>query len=375
MPLVWRNFLHHKTRSLVAVAGVTVPIVMIFVQLGLHAAMMRTATLFYDDLRFDLAIVSNDYLFFSRPGRLPRERLFQALANPQVNAVSPLHIGYNLWRNVDTGERREILVLGVEPRRQPLAALRRRADAARLSAPDVLFIDRATRPEYGPRAVGVVSELGTRRVEVIGEYDLGYGFSAFGVAVTGADTFAALFGAPAADTVSVGLLELAPGASPRAVAAQLRELLPVDTRVFTRAALNANEEGYWRRATSLGVINAFGLLVAFGVGTMILYQVLVADISQRLDEFATLKAMGYDNGYLERLVLGQAWAISLAGFVPAFLVALVVYGRIVAATSLPMVMTPARALLVAVFALAMCSLSGLASLRRVRNADPADLFA
>jgi putative ABC transport system permease protein len=374
MPLVWRNFRHHKTRSIVAVAGVSVPIVMIFVQLGLNAAMMRTATLFYDDLRFDLVLVSHSYLFFSRPGELPRERIYQALGHPQVRAAAPLHIGYNLWRNVENGERREILVLGIEPRAVPLAALASRADVAALSRPDTVLIDRATRPEYGPHAPGTVSELGPRRVEVIGEYDLGYGFSAFGVAVVSAETFAALSGA-AADRVSVGLIELAEGASPRAVAEQLRELLPPDTRVLTRAEVEGNEETYWRRATSLGVINAFGLLVAFGVGTMILYQVLVADITQRLAEFATLKAMGYDNGYIERLVVGQAWAIALAGFAPALVAALLVYARIVAATALPMTMTPGRAVLVAGFALAMCSLSALASLRRVKGTDPAELFA
>jgi ABC-type lipoprotein release transport system permease subunit len=40
-----------------------------------------------------------------------------------------------------------------------------------------------------------------------------------------------------------------------------------------------------------------------------------------------------------------------------------------------MTMTPGRAVLVAGFALAMCSLSALASLRRVKGTDPAELFA
>jgi len=375
LPLVWRNIVHHRARSAVAVAGVTVPIVMIFVQLGLYAAMMSTATLFYDHLRFDIAIVSSDYLFFSRPGQIPRARLYQALAHDQVTGASPLYIGYTQWRNADTGERREVLVLGVEPRNEPLEVPELASGGAALSVPDSVFFDRATRPEYGPRAPGVISELGSRRVEVVGDYDLGYGFSAFGVTVVGEDTFAALFGSSAPDFVNVGLLELAPGANPRAVAAELRDLLPPDTLVFTRAAISRSERSYWRRATSLGVISVFGLLVAFGVGVMILYQVLVSDISQRLGEFATLKALGYDNDYLDRLVLGQAWAVSLTGFVPALLVAMLVYRRIVVATALPMTMTLGRAVVVAIFGLAMCSLSGLASLQRVKSADPADLFA
>jgi putative ABC transport system permease protein len=44
------------------------------------------------------------------------------------------------------------------------------------------------------------------------------------------------------------------------------------------------------------------------------------------------------------------------------------------ATLLPVFMTGARALLVLVLALLMCTAAGLLALRKLRRADPAELF-
>ena len=47
---------------------------------------------------------------------------------------------------------------------------------------------------------------------------------------------------------------------------------------------------------------------------MICYQVLFADISDRIGEFATLKAMGYSNLRLFRLVIMQGLYLGLLGY-------------------------------------------------------------
>ena len=53
--------------------------------------------------------------------------------------------------------------------------------------------------------------------------------------------------------------------------------------------------------------------MGFIVGMVICYQVLFADISDRLAEFATLKAMGYSDRRLFRIVVEQAVYLALLG--------------------------------------------------------------
>src|SRR5437870_2447241 len=116
-PLAWHNLLHERTQTLVAVAGVAFAVLLIFVQLGFFLAVRNTATLIYDALDFDLALVSSEYLDILRPGSFPRDRLIAARGWASVRAVRPLSVGIHGWRNPEDASRirRNLLVLGVDP--------------------------------------------------------------------------------------------------------------------------------------------------------------------------------------------------------------------------------------------------------------------
>ena len=89
---------------------------------------------------------------------------------------------------------------------------------------------------------------------------------------------------------------------------------------------------------------------------------------------ATLKAIGYSDAYLMGVVLQEAVIISVFGFLPALLLAEIVYRITTAATLLPISMTIDRALIVYAYTLGMCAISGLLAARRLRSADPASIF-
>jgi putative ABC transport system permease protein len=65
---------------------------------------------------------------------------------------------------------------------------------------------------------------------------------------------------------------------------------------------------------------------------------------------------------------------AVLGYMPAFFAALGLYALGQHEAQLLMSMTKTRAIYVLVLSLAMCSLSGLLALRKVKAADPADLF-
>ena len=82
------------------------------------------------------------------------------------------------------------------------------------------------------------------------------------------------------------------------------------------------------------------------IGFAIVYQVLFTDVSNHLPQFATLKAMGYSDGYLRRIVLEESLILSVLGFLPGAAMAWGLYAITVKATNLPLQMTTARGALI-----------------------------
>ena len=70
--------------------------------------------------------------------------------------------------------------------------------------------------------------------------------------------------------------------------------------MLTKAGLIAKEQGFWDHVAPIGTVFSIGVVMGFIVGLAICYQVLFSDISERLAEFATLKAMGYSDLRLVR---------------------------------------------------------------------------
>ena len=374
VPLPWRNLLQHKLRTALAISGVSFPVLLVFLQLGLHDAALRSASLPFDALGFDAVILSAEYVSVPKPSGFPRSRLYQALAVPGVSGVAALQLNYGRWKNAETLFPRQIMVLGCDPRQQAFRLPEIADQIAGLAEPDTLLIDRRTRAEYGPRAAGVVTEMEARRVRIIGQYTLGAGFSSGGAVVVSDQTFGRLFERQPRDQLTFGLVRFDAGSDPGAVVERLGAHLPRDVRVLARADLEASERAYWSRTASLGIIFGLGVMVGLIVQMVLVYQLLSTDITNRLHEYATLKAIGYSDGQLSRVVLQQAALISVPGYGLGALASLGLYAVTAAATHLPVVMTPARLAGVLGLTLTLATGSALLAMRRLRSADPAALF-
>ena len=154
----------------------------------------------------------------------------------------------------------------------------------------------------------------------------------------------------------------------------LRSALPDQVRVLTKPQLVAFESDFQADLSSAGPIFWMGTVVGFVVGMLISYQIIYTDLSDQLPQYATLKGMGYENFYLVRVVIEQAALSALAGYVPAWLLCLVVYRVIGAVALLPLQMTLKLTLISLGLTLGMCLLSAILAIRRVIAADPAEVF-
>jgi putative ABC transport system permease protein len=409
-PLALRNVMHGGSRSLLAIAGVGFSITLVLLQLGFLEAVRITATTVFDQLDFDVVLLSPQYEQFFGPGSFPRARLGDARSEPGVVEARPFSALMSFWRcppyPVDSprapahpghgeeigalqswwlGDRRprplqlrELLVIGIDLERNPFREpIRGQVEAARprLQTRDRLLLNEWSSLDFGWQVRDDFAdwELNGRRVEVVGGFTLQRSFGADASVLCSDQNFARAFHLPDTDLVNFGLLKVDPGTAPD-VARRLNDRLPADVQALSREDLVAREEDYWVRQTATGKIFAYGVLVTILVAAVVIYQVLANDIREHLTEYATLKAMGHTNGFLSRIVMTQALIYSVSAFIPAVAAGMILYRATESLANIPMRLTPTNLVLVLLLTLGASLISGMLTLRKVRAADPADLF-
>ncbi len=172
------------------------------------------------------------------------------------------------------------------------------------------------------------------------------------------------------------MIRLAAGIDAAAVRAGLERSRMADAglRFLTVEEMIGQEQAFWQYQTSIGQIFGLGVILGFVVGVVICYQVLSSDIRDHLAEYATLKAVGYGNTYLMKVVCRQAIWLALLGFAPGTLFAGAVYWMLRTQTGLPMQLAPWTVGLVLILTLVMCLISAYLAIRKLFEADPAELF-
>ncbi len=381
LPLAWLQMRRDGLRLLAAVSGVGFGVVLIFVQLGFREALFDSAVRFHSSLGYDLAVVSpkTDTIVRSQP--FPRSRLYQALGIDGVESVTPIYMRSATWRNPEKpSDTSSIFVFGVDPddRVFEWPGVASQMDSLRMT--DHVLFDRASRPEFGPverlfRDQGHIStEINDRAIKIVGLYEFGTSFGIDGTVLTSDLNFFRLFSDRRASHVDVGLIYLDRDANPHSVRDEIIAALPPDVDVLVRDDFVAREIAYWSNATPIGYVFGFGVVMGFVVGMVIVYQILSSDVQDSLREYATLKAMGYTHRYLVGVVMRQAVLLGFFAYVPAFGFSLILYMQAGGATNLPIAMTADRAILVFGLTLLMCCASAGLAIRKLRSAEPAEIF-
>ncbi|HBR00646.1 MAG TPA: ABC transporter, partial [Cyanobacteria bacterium UBA11691] len=273
----------------------------------------------------------------------------------------------------------DILLWGIDPERSPFTNIQ---DAERVQSLKLLnrvLFDRTSSSKFGPIAQRfqeqgtAIAEVSDQRIKVTGLFAMGVSFGAEANAIASFSTFLTLLPNRQANRVNIGLLTLEPGADLERVQGQLQAGLPPDVKVVTKAEFIELEKVYWSEGGT-GFIFNLGAVVGFIVGTVIVYQILYTDVSDHLPEYATLKAMGYSDSYLDGVLVQEILVLAVFGFIPGFFFSVGLYQLTANVTALPVVMKTGRAIIVLMLTLVMCAGSGLIALRKLRSADPADIF-
>lgn len=380
--LAWRQLRSEKARLASAIAGVLFACVLVFMQLGFRGALFESATNLIGAMRGDLFLMHPLTTASFRPEPLPRVRAQQALALPEVERAVPVYLAQATWRNPVDGTRRAVQLIGVDTAASVLEFPGLTPELVEaLKRADAVAFDVRSRPEFGPvaqlladRGGPIEVEIGSRRMDVVGLIEIGPSFGADGNVVLSEVNFRRVVKERQVAAVDLVAIRLRAGTDLHAAQARLRALLPPDVMVMTQAELRAHERGYWENATPIGFIFAFGSVMGLVVGMVIVYQILFSDIASHLKEYATLKAMGYSGFYLSRVVLGAALILAVAGFIPGLGLSFLLYDFVGGATFLPLRLDLHMAVTVFLMIFVMCAVAGLLAVRKLRDANPADMF-
>jgi putative ABC transport system permease protein len=392
-PLAWAQLSHQKVRLAVATTGICFANILMFTQLGLLAMLTDGATKLHESLAGDLVLVSSFSPSLLFRINFPLAYLYQAAAVEGVTAVAPVYIGRANWVNpqqLSGGQDNsnsqqprsfgnEVRVIAINPVRSALNLPEVNRQSFQLSAPDAVLFDRLSQSSLGdiPAMLSDREELATlmdnHRTYVVGLFNMGSTINDKGNVITSDWTYAQRFGEDSLEKVRIGVLTLSPGANIAVVQARLRDRLPKDVGVYTKAELIEREQQFHATQPE-GIILKFGTVVGFVVGVIILYQVLYSDVSDHLSEYATLKAMGYSDRSLLMVVLGEAIVLGVMGFVPGFIASVGLYQLLVTLTRIPLVMKASVAIQVFILTIVMCAVSGAIASSKLRSADPADVF-
>jgi len=380
IPLASLMLIRQPVRLAVALAGISFAGILMFMQLGFRDGLFDASVTVHRRFDADLVLISPRSTSSVRMAGFPERRLVQSMADADVEGITSVHWSLMLWRNPETRTTRSILGLGFDPEDPFFINPDLPPEAALLSQKGRVLFDERSRPEFGPVAEWfrdgrtVESEISGNRVRVAGLVALGTSFGADGNLLTSSETFLDLMPNKAPGSIELGLIRLKPGADAAAVQARLTKLLPNDVRVLTKQGFIDFEQNYWRSSTSIGFIFTLGAAMGFVVGCVIVYQVLYTDVSDHLPEYATLMAMGYRVVTLVGVVVREGLLLALIGYLPAYLAGQGLYWFVRDATRLPVGMDFTRALTVFTMIFVMCMLSAGLAMRRLVDADPAEIF-
>ncbi len=380
IPLAWLLLTRQPLRLFVALAGICFAGILMFMQLGFRDGLFDASVTVHKLFDADVVLISPRSMSSISMSGFPRRRLIQAMAHPDVVGITPVNWNFLLWRNPKNLSTRSILALGFEPNDLLLKDPQFTSKANTLTIKGRVLFDELSRDEFGPVPAWfrdgrvVETEVAGKRVRVSGLVSLGPSFGADGNILTSRETFLELLPGTPPGSIEIGLVRLRSDANKDNIVKALNLSLPTDVRVLTKKEFIEFEKNYWRSSTSIGFIFSLGAAMGFVVGCVIVYQILYSDVSDHLPEYATLMAMGYRLKTLLGVVAREGILLAIMGYLPAYGSAQLLYALVRNSTKLPVEMDLQRAILVFILILFMCMGSALVAMRRLADADPAEIF-
>lgn len=369
--LARRNLTHDKVRLFVTLTGVIFAVVLIAVQAGLFVGFTKATSDIIDHSAADVWVAAQGLQNFDVAMPLKEGKVHQVLSVPGVAQAERLIVDFVNWRKPGGGEE-FVEMIGYDLHTGMSAPWNVVSGSlASLTAPNTVFVDETYLGKLGIQGVGETVEIGGIRAHVVG---MTRGIRSF---TTSPYVFTSLKNALSYCRMREGqctyvLAKASPGTAPEELRARIAAQVS-DVDVYTTKQLSLKTQDYWMFSTGAGLALLIAACLGLIVGTVIVAQTLYATTMDHLPEFGTLRAMGAPNGYIYRIIIQQAVASGVAGYLFGLGISLaIIHFADLGGASIILPWPLAIALFF--LTIAMCIGAALVSIQKVTWIDPAMVF-
>ena len=254
-----------RTRLLVAFAGISVAVVIMFVELGLLLGILDSQAMIADLVKADLVVMSRARTNLHKWNEFDRIRLSQIESMAGVMRAIPVYQG--TAGVLDPADRvvRRIVVISFPPGDVPLSIGDPASITAALRRPNTILYDRLSRPIFGAIEEGSDVELDGAKFRVAGYVAIGPDVVNDGAMVMSDGDWLAKH--PGGRPI-MGAIDLQPGADPQAVKELIRSQMSRDIEVFTPQELRQREIDFTLRSAPIGILFGIGMLAGLAIGSL-----------------------------------------------------------------------------------------------------------
>jgi len=369
--LAARNLAHDRVRFGVTIVGVTFSVILMSLQAALLIGFAATSSQLVDVAVGDIWIVPKGTRNVDQSGDITTGRRYQALATPGVAAVEQMIVRFLPWKRPDGGIE-VVIVVGVDPEHPAVTPWNFSAGSIdSLKQPDGIVIDTLYAQKLGVSRIGELIEINGHRTRISGLTSGIRAFTQSPYVFTSLNTARKLADL-GEDRTTYLVVRTQNGAEVSEAINHLRSRFP-DVDVWRAGAFSWRTREYWLLTTGAGAALVIAAILGLVVGVVVTAQTLYAATVERLQEYATLRAIGASKFYVHRIILTQALLAAILGFVLGISLsfAAIHFARNgTAAFLLPWHFVVALAIATA----AMCAAGAVISIRKVMRIDPAMVF-
>jgi putative ABC transport system permease protein len=303
--LAFKNLLRRRARTLLSLLGVAIGIAAIIAFNAIGKGFRAGLNKYFSDSGAQMIVV-NGTMKDPAFSRVKKEEQEFIRSLPEVEHLSRANFALASTRSVQSASGLTMIAAFGRTWGDRLMEKYRRDLKGRLPANDEEVLLGSIGSESMKKAVGDTLEMFGRKFTIVGVFDTGVPWEKVGVVMSNQvleDVLQQKDG-----SVSMGLLYLKPGSDPaavkKAVKAKYPHLDPMKTEEFTQ---------YYDQLEYIEWFVWIISLVSVAIGGLGVLNTLLMSVSERTREIGTLRAVGWSQGRVLRLILSEGVLISFLG--------------------------------------------------------------
>jgi putative ABC transport system permease protein len=365
---------HDRLRFAVAIAGVSVSVMLVLVQVGLYFGFMNTASSIIDASHADLWVGKEGSESFEFASPFDERTFYKVASVPGVERTERVLMNFAQFK-LENGGDLGVQIVGIEtsPGNVPMLAPWNvvAGDSNHLRDAGAIVVDRSEYAKLKIDRVGHTTEVSGVHAKVVAMTSGIRSFTTSPIVFADIRTARSFMPGLGENAVTYVLVKVKPGESVEAVKQRINALPHL--AAYTTSEMSTRTRTYWSSRTGVGAGFFTTAVLGIIVGFVVVGQILYSGTLQYIREYGTLKAMGAKNSMVAKVILSQAMISAAIGFVVGGGLAFVMQAAM-AKANLTVALFPNLYIATLIVTIAMCSFASLLSIVKVFRLDPASVF-